>query len=860
MEQHRHRDVDSSGSRYDQSYYQEHCGGIPYNRQEPHWLKFFGRVADNVIRRVQPKTSFDLGCAKGFLVEALRDRGVEAYGVDISQYAISQVRDDIRPFCKVGLVTDPLERQYDVITCIEVLEHVTEDEAKVAVRNITESTRRILFSSTPNDFDEPTHVNVRPVIYWLEMFAERRFYPELSVDAGFLLPWAFFLRKGGPPATSEILRHIARVTDLKIELNEKSRKLAQLEGSVNLQQGTGRRDHAWSSRLKNTPYWRVLTGNGWVKGARHWLREARRSASVRGSTRDRDEGLRESRTNRDPQYGSWITKAEPTADELSTMAVDCRSWSYRPKISLITPVYNTDRYALIQCIESVMRQAYDRWELCLVDGGSTQEHVKEILRGYADRDARVRFVGLPKNRGIAGNSNEALNMASGDYVGLLDHDDTLSPVALYEVVKRLNVEPDIDVIYSDEDKIAAGNDTRYQPFFKPDWSPDLFLSYNYICHFAVIRRAIVERVGRFREGYDGAQDYDLFLRILQVTDRIAHIPKVLYHWRAAQGSVASNSMAKPGALSAAKRAIGEYLAARGIEADVVDGKFPTSYRIQYRLSGHPAVTIIIPTRGQVNRLKRCVSSIIDKTAYKAFDVLIVETRPREQATHDALSVLNEHPRVRTMTYGKPFDLSAVNNWAARSVTTDYLLFLHDDTEVISPEWLSAMLEVAQREDVGAVGAKLYYPDDTVQHAGMVVGLHGVAASAHHGFPRSSNGYIGRLGVIQNVSAVTGACLMVRRTVFEAVGGFEETVVAQFSDVDLCLRIREKGYLIVFTPYAELYHHRAARGATEGGGERGARDHQDHGLLATRWKQILETGDPYYSPNLTLDKDDFSIRT
>ena len=562
------------------------------------------------------------------------------------------------------------------------------------------------------------------------------------------------------------------------------------------------------------------------------------------------------------QYDLWMMKNEPAGTQGRAMRRESKSWSYRPTISIVTPVYNPQQYDLAECIKSVLEQLYDNWELCLVDGGSDKSYVRKTIERFAGKDKRIKFVTISGNLGIAGNSNEALKLATGEYIAFLDHDDMIAPFALYEVVKRLNDEPSVDFFFSDEDKVPAESGERYAPFFKPDWSPDTFLSYNYLCHFAVIRKAIIEKAGGFREGYDGSQDYDLFLRVVQNTNKVRRIPKVLYHWRAASGSASAELMAKPYALDAARRAIAGYMKGRGVEAEVSDGLFPTSYRVRYKIRPSQKVSIIIPTKDKVQLLRQCVNSIIEKTDYKDYEIVIVDNQSKEKQTHDYFQTIQKDERVRILYYDKPFNFSAINNFAAHSALGDYILFLNNDTEVISNEWLSAMLEHAQREDVGAVGAKLYYPNDTVQHAGVIVGLRGLAAHAHKDFPRASNGYYGRLNVIQNLSAVTGACMMVRKKVFEEVGGFEERLSHAFNDVDLCLKIREKGYLIVFTPYAELYHYDSASGASKGheetptpeGKERFAREKE---FMLNKWKDVIASGDPYYNPNLTLEKLDFS---
>lgn len=580
----------------------------------------------------------------------------------------------------------------------------------------------------------------------------------------------------------------------------------------------------------------------------------------------------------DPSYNVWISRNEAEYVQLKDMQTESRSWPYRPKVSIITTVSSTDNVYLELCMNSVMNQIYENWELFLMDVESDNSDAKDLKKKYAEKDNRIKFATLLNNCGFGGSLNAGLKQVTGEYVVFLDCNDMLAAFALYEVVKLLNKHPETDLIYSDEDKIMEKGSTRYAPFFKPDWSPDTFLSFNYVSHFSVLKKAIIDKIGGFHKGYDGAQDYDLFLRVVQTTNNIRHIPKVLYHWRAASGSASSELMAKPYALDAAKRAISEYLKDRGVDAEVSDGLFPASYRVRYKIRPSLKVSIIIPTKDKVQLLRQCVASIIERTDYKDYEIMIVDNQSKEKETKEYFNMLGENPpvspfdkggiddghKIRVISYDKPFNFSAINNFAANSAHGDYLLFLNNDTEVISREWLSAMLEFAQREDVGAVGAKLYYPNDTIQHAGVIVGLRGLAAHAHKDFPRTSNGYYGRLNVIQNLSAVTAACMMVRKNVFEEVVGFEERLSHAFNDVDLCLKIREKGYLIVFTPYAELYHYDSASGASKGheetptpeGKERFAREKE---FMLNKWKDVISAGDPYYNQNLTLDKWDFSIK-
>lgn len=561
-------------------------------------------------------------------------------------------------------------------------------------------------------------------------------------------------------------------------------------------------------------------------------------------------------------YNLWVLQNDPSKSRLVQMREECENFPYQPKISIVMPVWNTDERWLRRAIESVFEQTYGNWELCIADGGSTKEIVGRVLKEYAERDPRVCVKHLAENKGIAGNSDEALSLATGEYIGLLDHDDELAPFALYEVVKLLNQDKDVSFVYSDEDKIDDKG-RRSIPFFKPDWSPDMFLSHNYLCHFSVIRREIVQRVGGFREGYDGSQDYDLFLRVTETLDEreIAHIPKILYHWRMIPGSAADTIEAKPYAIVAAKLALADAMRRRGIEASVMDGLFFGSYRVQYNIVGNPKISIIIPTKDKVNVLKTCIESVLKRTRYQNYEIIIVDNQSQEQKTFDYYKKLETDPRIRILTYDKPFNFSAMNNFAVSHAEGEHLVLLHNDIEVRSEEWLSAMLEHSQRRGVGAVGAKLLYPNNTVQHAGIILGIIGnppVGGHAHRHLPASHPGYFGRASHIANVSAATAACLMIPKQVFGEVGGFDESLAVAFNDVDLCLKIRERGYLIVYTPYAKLYHHESLSRGYEDTPEKKARFTREVRYIRERWGKVIDSGDPYYNLNLTREKEDFSV--
>lgn len=564
-------------------------------------------------------------------------------------------------------------------------------------------------------------------------------------------------------------------------------------------------------------------------------------------------------------YDIYLEQNKITDSMLNNMKKEAMNFKYTPTISIITPVYNVDTIWLEMAITSVLNQAYDNWELCLVDDASRKAHIKKLLDKYQKQDNRIKVKFLKENMGIASASNEALSLANGEFVGLLDHDDELTVNALFEVVKLLQEHPDADMIYSDEDKKDT-QDKRSEPYFKPDWSPDLFLSNMYTCHFGVYRKKIIEEIGGFKKGFEGSQDYDLVLRFTEKTHQIYHIPQVLYHWRKNPNSTAVRYDVKGYADINAMKALEDTLKRRKINGKVIKGLFPSSFRVKREIIGKPKVSIIIPTQDRVEILRKCIESIGKKTDYKNYEIIVIDNNSEGNNTIEYLETISKTPNIRVLKYEKPFNFSAINNFAARNCKGEYLLFLNNDTEVISEEWLSAMLEHAQRKEVGAVGCKLLYPDNTIQHAGVILGITGtpgqpgVAGHSHKHLSNSEIGYFGRPHIIHNLSAVTAACVMIRKEVFEEVGGFNEELVVAFNDVDLCLKIREKGYLIVYTPYAALYHHESLSRGYEDNPEKQERFSKEVMYMREKWGEITDKGDPYYNPNLSLEKENFSIRS
>jgi GT2 family glycosyltransferase len=538
----------------------------------------------------------------------------------------------------------------------------------------------------------------------------------------------------------------------------------------------------------------------------------------------------------DDEYQLWLKAHELTPARTRSIRRAAASLAYRPLVSIVMPVYNPDPAWLRDAIESVRAQLYDNWELCIADDGSRRAGVRELLERYQRDEPRARVDYLSKNAGIAAASNAALALATGEFVGLLDHDDKLKPDALFEVAKLLNDRRDLDYVYSDEDKLETDG-RLVEPFFKPDWSPDLLMSVNYVTHFSVFRKEIIDKVDGFRAGFDGSQDYDLVLRVAEVTDRIAHIAKPLYTWRKIPGSAASSVEAKSYAFRAGKKALKDALSRRGTGGEVLDGLVKGRYRVRYEITGNPKVAIIIPTRDRLDMLRRCVDSIRQKSSYENYEIIVVDNDSQEEETLEYLSSFGG----RVIKYPHEFSFAKIVNLGAQEADCDALLFLNNDTEIITPEWIEAMLEHGQRPEVAAVGARLLYPDGRVQHEGVIMGLGGGSAgNVDHG------GYFALGETPHNRTAVTAACMLTRPSVFRELGGFDERLRVAFNDVDFCLRAREKGYFIVYTPYATLYHYESAtRGKLH--------PQEDERFFRDRWGDPGEYRDPYYNPNLDLEQ-------
>ncbi|MFW7343331.1 glycosyltransferase [Pollutimonas sp. H1-120] len=559
-------------------------------------------------------------------------------------------------------------------------------------------------------------------------------------------------------------------------------------------------------------------------------------------------------------YAEWLRRYGGIDDALRfDIRKRIKGMPRKPLISILMPVYDPPLDLLDQAIASVRAQLYPEWELCIADDASRDDSVRQLLARHAAEDTRIKVCYRKQNGHISKASNSALELATGEFIALLDNDDLLSEHALFHVAQAIVDNPGAGLIYSDEDKIdAAGN--RTTPYFKPDWNPDLFLSHNMINHLGCYRTELVKKLLGFREGYEGSQDYDLALRCIETLAdyQIVHIPRVLYHWRAVPGSTALSGQAKNYALQAGKRAIDDHFRRCGIDAQaqLLDMGM---YRVRYALPEPlPLVSLIIPTRNGLALIKQCIDSIVERTSYKNYEILIVDNNSDDPATLDYFSGLQDSSRIRMIRDERPFNFSALNNSAARKAQGEYLCLMNNDIEIISPDWLEEMISLANQPGVGAVGARLWYPDDTVQHSGIIIGLGGVAGHSHKHFPRNHPGYFGRASLIQTLSAVTAACLVIKKSVYEEVGGLDDAnLPIAFNDVDFCLRVAKAGYRNVWTPYAEMYHHESASRGYEDTPEKQARFTKEVNYMKQRWGESL-LSDPAYNPNLTICSEDFSL--
>lgn len=995
---------------YNEQYYEQYdadVGKISY-KDSKDIRDFLSSVAKRIVSDLNPRTILDAGCATGHLVAALRDLGVEAYGLDISEYAISVVREDIKPYCFVGSLTERLPQnmpqRYDLVVTIEVLEHLYAEDGKAAIKNICNLSDNILFCSTPDDLTDKTHLNVQQREYWAKLFAENNFFDDLSYRPTYITPYAMCFRKSEnylrqiedyernirqseAAHTQTILEWRGAVNDKEVhiqnieaerraaeeqwnqkfynqenlisELNQKAEILetekknieTELENKKNdfeiLKQEIQKKKFDWTQKEKSLKnkcieaeeevyrlQSRLLILEKDLQQSQlekknlavvleecdkqlnhyheHYLAAMNQRNDLEQRLRQTQEmynvisnaacwkitrpvrflldaikcllkknhythlfckGLKSLKQNgfsytwrkvqdRRQHRQNFLTATKPLYSKEELERQKTEKFPREIKFSIVVPLYNTPENFLHEMIQSVIDQTYPNWELCMADGSDEKHaYVKRICQQYTKKDKRILYKKLDKNLGISGNTNACIDMASGDYIGLFDHDDLLHPAALYEVMHAI-CEKNADFIYTDELTFSDKIENVITAHFKPDFAPDTLRANNYICHFSVFSETLLNNAGKFRSEYDGSQDHDFILRITENAKNIIHIPKILYYWRSHPASVAQDINSKTYAINAGKQAVKDHLIRMGMNAEIESSKaFPTIYRIKYELKDIPLISIIIPNKNHYDDLSKCITSICEFTTYLNYEIIIVDNGSDDIEIIRYYDEIKEKLNIKILKWDHPFNFSSINNFAAQYAKGKHLVFLNNDTSIITADWLQEMLMYAQRPDVGAVGVKLYYPDDTIQHAGIVLGLgpHKTAGHIFYKTPRENVGYMGRLYYAQDLSAVTAACMMVPKKVWDKIGGFDESFEVAFNDVDLCMRIRKAGYLIVWTPYAELYHYESKSRGLEDTPEKRKRFEGEVKRFQQRWAKELAEGDPYYNPNFSLDREDFSLK-
>lgn len=611
-------------------------------------------------------------------------------------------------------------------------------------------------------------------------------------------------------------------------------------------------------RIKNNPLWKASAP---ARKCMHFIIRQKDRLKNCGSLSGVVQKMR---------YKAWEKKAMthygtasfPTQEERDRQ--ERAVFERMPKISILVPLWNTPQDFLQEMIGSVQKQTYGNWELCLADGSDDDHaYVGEYCRRLAETDGRIVYQKLQRNEGISGNTNQCYKLATGEFIGLFDHDDILHPCALYEYVKVIN-EQDADFVYCDEATFKSPDiDKMITMHFKPDYAIDNLRANNYICHFSVFARNLLEGTELFRTQFDGSQDHDMILRLTDNARKVVHVPKLLYYWRAHAGSVAGNIEAKPYVVEAARGAVADHLRRHGFSHFTITSTraFETIFKISYEIIGEPKISIVIPNKDHTEDLRRCIKSIVEKSTWENYEIIVVENNSETKEIFSYYEELKNNPQIKVVTYDGEFNYSRINNLGVSQATGDYVLLLNNDTQVITVNWMEELLMYAQRQDVGAVGGKLYYGDKTIQHAGVVIGLgaHRTAGHVHYRQKRENLGYMGRLCYAQNMTAVTGACLMVKKALYEEAGGLDESFAVSLNDIDFCLKLRSMGYLNVFTPFAELYHFESISRGLDDKGASAERYNDESARFRKKWEKELAAGDPYFNPNFSLDKPDFSLR-
>lgn len=817
-------------------------------------------LAHLLVDAFHPRTALHVGCDDGSLVRALREQGVRADGLHVTGVTGPPAS---HPFCRTASPEGPFGADYDLVVCLGALEHLPVDARQSAVAALSRAGSVIVFRPMSGEASDGD-CSLR-LLSWLQLFADVGFHLEVAGDRWRAIPGTVTLRRIHMPLTViaaeyawEIVRrgwnswngatpaandnNGSRLALEELERLARDLSLAQsllVEARAELEASEARRAAA-EARLA------AVTSGGTFATAELLRRVVRRVAPTgtrraravaragavltrltrRQATPASSAAVVPAPSNLDDEYRMWLARNRPSEEALAAMGREVRSWSDRPLVSVVVPVHDPEPVWLAEAVASVRAQVYDRWELCLVDDASTRADVQALLEELAT-DPRIRLRRRPGNGGIAVATNDALAMATGEWIAFLDHDDLLEPHALAAVMLRVREAPDTDLVYTDEDKLLLDG-RRGQVFFKPDWSPDLLLSTNYVCHLMVVRRRLLFEVGGLREGFDGSQDHDLVLRATERARRIEHVPLPLYTWRQTPGSTATAATAKPYAHLNGMRAVSEALARRGIEGRVDPGPSPGRYHVRYAIRGRPRVCVVVPTRDRADLLAACLAGV-ERDGYPFLEVVVVDNDSRDPTTLAWLARCGH----RVVRQPGPFNFSRLVNAGVAASDAEHVLLLNNDVEATTPGWIEAMLEHSQRPDVGAVGARLLDPDGRVLHEGDAVGIGGPASHI------DTRGYIDLGAVIRDVGAVTAACMMVRREVWQRLGGFDEELHVAYNDVDFCLRARRAGYRIVYTPLATLVHREGqSRGRLNPDG--------DVRRFLARWRDELR--DPFVSPH------------
>ena len=597
--------------------------------------------------------------------------------------------------------------------------------------------------------------------------------------------------------------------------------------------------------------------------------------------------IKENRKSNQEQYKIWMKKNDLTESDIQIQ----KEYQFRfaPKISIVVPMYNTDEKFFKELIDSLEKQTYSNWELCLADGSET---LNKKLKQYYENNPKIKYKFLNNNNGISENTNSAIDMAIGNYIGFVDHDDLLSPDALFEVVKVINENSNVDFIYTDEDKIDE-NYERFEPYFKPDYSPETLECNNYITHFVVVKKELIDKVGKLNSKFNGAQDFDFVLRATKASQKVVHISKILYHWRVHKSSTANVADSKPYAYEAGMLAAKAHIERTGRNGKVTDGQdVPGIYKIQYDIKGNPKVSILIPNKDNIDLLKKCINSILKLTTYSNYEIIIIENNSEEKETFYYYNELVKNAKIKILNFNQntildsngekqleniidkgdnsvtsnlekmsnKFNYSALINFGVKNCSGEFILQLNNDTQLLTQNWLELMIGYAQNKEIGAIGARLYYEDKTIQHAGIIVGLSGIAGNMLVNLPYGKHAYFGREAATRNVSAVTGACLFCRRELYQEVGYMDEKdFKVAFNDVDFCLKLLEKGYRNIYNPYVELIHFESKTRGYEYTKQQEERFEFEANNFKNKWKVFLEKGDPYYNKNFTLETCNFDIK-